>query len=141
MTTPSRRIFSLSLALLLFLPALAIAGDGSIDLNLEHALALQGATFKLDEFAAEAADVAGRDGASLAGPPEAGLGQDGLARLQDSPRVQEVAAEQYLADRARDGSGGFGRWMKKYWYVPVLAAAAIVAVADDGSDGPEDEED
>ncbi len=51
-----------------------------------------------------------------------------------------MAAEQHLADQAREG-GGFGRWLKKYWYIPVLAAAAIVVVADDGSDGPEDEED
>ena len=54
------------------------------------------------------------------------------------------AAEQseLLRIQAAPKQRSFGRWLKKYWYVPVLAAAAVgVAVADDDSDGPGDDDD
>ena len=43
---------------------------------------------------------------------------------------------------AQGQSGGFWRWIKKHWYVPLLAAAAVgYTVSDDGSDDPSDPED
>ncbi len=54
--------------------------------------------------------------------------------------MHEVAAEKHLGDQAR-GNRGFGRWLKKYWYIPVLAAGAIVALSSDDSDDPNEEED
>ena len=125
--------------MLLFLPAVPASAGGGIDLQLEQALALQGATFELGDVAG-AGDLAPGAGDRRSPAPESDLAPPDLSNLEDSSRMHEVAAEKHLGDQARDGSG-FGRWLKKYWYIPVLAAAAIIAVSDDGSDGPEDEED
>jgi hypothetical protein len=42
-----------------------------------------------------------------------------------------------------NSSGGFGRWLKRHWYVPVLAAAVVGLVVldsdDDDAAGEEDE--
>lgn len=145
MTTPSpKQLFGLSLAVLLFLPtvpaiAAGTAGDGGIDLRLEQALALQGATFELGEVAGDNFDldppVAGEAAAT-----EPGVDEPDLTSLRDTSRMHEVAAEKRLGDQAR-GNRGFGRWLKKYWYIPVLAAGAAIALSDDGSDGPDDVED
>ena len=129
MTTPSpNKLFILSLAMLLFLPVVpASAGDSAgstIDLRLEQALALKGETFELGEIAGDQEAVAEFD-----------LEKSDLMSLKDSPLVRQVAAEQHLADQAR-GNRGFGRWLKKHWYVPVLVAAAAVALSgDDGGVG------
>ena len=42
--------------------------------------------------------------------------------------------------QASSKKGGFGRWLKKHWYVPVLVGALVGATAlDDDNDGEEDD--
>ena len=46
-----------------------------------------------------------------------------------------------LAGCGSGSSGGFGRWLKKRWYIPVLAAVVIgVTVADDDDAGEEEDD-
>ncbi len=132
MKSPGRKqLCSVVLAALLFLPAMPAAAapaGGGIDLQLEKALALQGADFLLAGSAADEGLASGLD------EP----GERALAPELKRRSLEEVALE--LRQKADDdpdrqpaAKGGFGRWVKKHWYVPVLAAAAIgVAVA--GSD-------
>ncbi len=139
------KLFSLTLAVLLFLPAVpasagdSAAGDGGIDLRLEQALALSGASFELGEIAGDA-DLATH--ASAGGTqelPSEPTAVD-LTSLQDTSRMNQVAAEHELGDQTR-GKRGFGRWLKKYWYIPVLAAGAAVALSGDDSDDPNEIDD
>ncbi len=141
MTTPSpRQLFSLALAALLILPAVpASAADGGIELHLEQALALQGATFTLDQVAGDDFRL-GQSAAGEAEAAEPAVEAPDLTSLGDASRMHEVAAEVRLEQQVYR-NWGFGRWLKKYWYIPVLAAGAIVALSDDGSDGPDDVED
>ena len=142
MITPSpKQLFSLSLAALLCLPAVPVSAAGAtagdVDLNLERVLAFGGATFP-----AGAAAVVSEDSAVVASdrPVTRVGGEADLTGLNDVSRMHQVAAEKRLEDQAR-GGGGFGRWLKKHWYVPVLAAAAVVALAGGDSDDPNDPED
>ena len=141
-----RQLFSLSLTLLLFLPALpARAAGGDFELHLEQALTLQGADLPFGDRAADEGmelrtgeGVAAPD-ADLAAAGRATAGRESL-RETSSARLLKEAAKTDLAQQAN--RGGTGRWLKKHWYVPVIVAvAAGLALADDGSDGPEDEED
>ncbi len=44
-------------------------------------------------------------------------------------------------NQSSQGGGGFGRWMKKRWYIPVIAAVVIgVTIADDNDSGEEDDD-
>ena len=139
-TLRHRPLFSLSLSVLLLmqtLPALAQeAAEGSFDLRLEEALALQGTNLFFDE-SFQLASVTSHEAR-----PETRFSRTSLASLsQDSERLEEINAQNNVASRTKE-KGKFGRWVKKHWYVPVLAAAVIgVAVSDDGSDGPNDVED
>jgi hypothetical protein len=64
----------------------------------------------------------------------AALAKAWLAAAPASPQVLPAAQGQ--------SSGGFWRWIKKHWYVPVLAGLAVgYTVSDDGSDDPNDPED
>ena len=59
------------------------------------------------------------------------------AELRGSEAVLEAQAE----DRVTPRSGGFGKWLKKRWYIPVIAAVLIGVVASDDDDNDEDSED
>ena len=94
----------------------------------EEALALQGADFMLAGAASD----------------------DGLSSRLDSPAdsrptpelrrksLEEVALQmRKKADEdvsQQPNAGGFGRWVKKHWYVPVIAAVAIGFVVADSDD-------
>ncbi len=145
MRTPTHRhLLSFSLMALLFLPALpAGAGDagttgGDFDLHLEEALALQGVSLPFSETVAKGSLDRAEGVATLHG--EQTVARRENLRESSSARIDRVAAERELAQEAN--RGGTGRWLKKHWYVPVIVAvAAGFALADDGSDGPKDEED
>ena len=59
------------------------------------------------------------------------------AELSGSEAVLEAQAE----DRATPRSGGFGKWLKKRWYIPVIAAVLVGVLASDDDDSGEDSDD
>ena len=127
-TSSHRQLCSIALSLLLFLPAVPVyAGDdsaagGELSLHLEEALAFQGSSFGLE--AADDEGEATQETYTDVGPRS----------------VQEVSQQVYAQEAGPDPADqmkpkkSFGRWLKKHWYVPVLAAVAIgVAIGDDDS--------
>ncbi len=134
-TRGPKQLYCLALSALLFLPAVPALAEGeSFELHLEEALALQGAGLLLDEIEA-------MDGSTELEPtPETNLTEVRLESLPEtSARMAEQAAEDDMAAEAKPK--GFGRWLKKHWYVPVLVAVAIgVVVVDDDDDGEEDDD-
>ena len=53
-----------------------------------------------------------------------------------------MAAEAQAEQGATPQRNGFGRWLKKHWWVPVLVAVAVgVAVSSDDDDGDSEEDD
>lgn len=56
-------------------------------------------------------------------------------------RGSEVVVEAQAEANATPKSGGFGRWLKKRWYIPVLAAVLIGVLAGDDDDNGEDSDD
>lgn len=64
-------------------------------------------------------------------------------RAAEAPTPRLAADREIRALEAQAAGGrGFGRWLKKHWYVPVLVGVGLaVALSDDGSDGPGDIED
>ena len=133
MRTPSRKeLCSVALAVLLFLPAMpagaASTAEGGIDLHLEEALTLQGADFLLARTASD-------EGLSsrLESPADS----------RSTPELRRKSFEEVALQMRKKGddemsqqpnSGGFGGWVKKHWYVPVLAAIAIGLVVADSDD-------
>ena len=142
MRTSYKGVVSLALSLCFFVPTLSARAEeqAKIDLRLEEALAFSGGMQPFGEALAtihEASD----ENSAVATRPQPRLGTTDRAPNGVSYQTSEAEAEEELAERVK-GEGGFGRWLKKRWYIPVLAAVAIgVAVGDDGSDSPEDEED
>ncbi len=68
-----------------------------------------------------------------------------VARLQSDSRNEwrtvSVRAEE-SSSGGKSNQGGFGRWLKKRWYIPVLAAVALgVALDDDDAAGEIDDTD
>ena len=59
------------------------------------------------------------------------------AELSGSEAVLEAQAE----ENATPKRGGFGSWLKKRWYIPVIAAVVIGFVASDDDDNDADSED
>lgn len=63
--------------------------------------------------------------------------------------ISELRAGAWALDERRADSAaaapqekrGFGRWLKKRWWVPVLAGAALAVALDDGDDDRSGEED
>jgi hypothetical protein len=63
-----------------------------------------------------------------------GLRRLRLVELRDSPGLPRLQA-QLRTGEGTGRHGGFGRWLKRHWWAPVLvAAAAGVAIADSGGD-------
>ncbi len=122
-----RQLCSIALSLLLFLPAVPVyaggdsAAGGEFDLHLEEALAFQGSTFGLEaDDEGEATQETYTD-----------VGPRSVQEVSQQVSAQEAGPDP--ADQMRSKKG-FGRWLKKHWYVPVLAAVAIgVAIGDDDS--------
>lgn len=146
-TQRHQALISLSLGVLLIVPTGSIFGQEgessqtTVDLRLAKTLEFRNAdqfeetSMGVEPFQLARLDVAPSQSQGLAGGSLAGL-------QQDSDRLEQVNAQNTLSDSAKPKKGRFGRWVKKHWYVPVLAAAVIgVAVTDDGADGPGDEED
>ncbi|MCP3959040.1 MAG: hypothetical protein GY719_14410 [bacterium] len=141
MRTPTlKQLCSLWMIALLVVPAVPAlaetpAAPAEFDLRLEEALAWQATAFRFEEPTEET------DGSA----EEPVATEIGASRF--SPEVLEENAWRHYStmgdDSGRMGTSyGFGTWAKKRWYILVLAAVAIAVVAgDDGSDGPEDEED
>jgi hypothetical protein len=147
MNLPSpQKLSMLSMLLVLFWTVAPVGADhqtidSRIDLHLQEALTLARAQ-------PEPSFAAAIDGLEEAGAPTVVTALQ--QRLQLARYSREAAQEAQIgwqqADAAQaqaaSGKRGFGRWLKKHWYVPVLVGAAvIVATADDGSDGPDDIED
>ncbi len=147
MRTPfHRNVTSLSLSLLLLLPVIPVgAGEAAVDqggneLHLVKALAAQGAAlpFELTEevvrFEIELPD-------RLAETSPVLLERSKPVQWMASEETSRIAFETQVA-RQVNTHGGFGKWLKKYWYVPVIAGAVLgVAVSDDGSDSNDDDSD
>ena len=109
----------LALSLLLFLPAVpTLAEDETFELHLEEALAWQGGGL-LDEIMDSWTESA----------PEPNLTEINLESLPENfTRMAEEAKEADLAEEAKPK----GRWIKRHWYVPVLAVVVggfAIAVA------------
>ena len=139
-----RQWISLSLAILLLLPVVPVSAAGSasdrgIELHLEQVFALQGETFELTDVAPDAFGSHQRGAAPSSARAHA-FAQTDLTSLRDTSVLHQAADEKDLSDRAR-GKRGFGRWLKKYWYVPVLVAGAAVALSSDDSDDPNEIDD
>lgn len=143
MSTPRhKQLCSLSLSLLLLLPAMpALAQSPAVerefDLGLE-ALDLEAAT--LGDESTAGAEPADRAASSDAAPTV----RLAATELPSSPEISRQRADRTrLAEMAKPKKrGGFGRWLKKHWYVPVLAAAAVgVSVSGGGDDDRGGEDD
>lgn len=133
-----RKSSGLTLALLLVVPvvpAAALENDPAapaIDLQLEAALAAQGSTFGLT--------------GDLAVEPESSnaVAETDAAEISLSEMRAEAWAMQEDDDPAagmKTEKKGFGRWLKKHWYVPVLAAVALGVALDGGDDDKSGEDD
>ena len=85
---------------------------------------------------------------ALAPAPEAAARKSDSVAVEISP--SELRAAAWSLDEAEGDPGeasapekkkGFGRWLKKRWYVPLLAAAAIGVAVDSGGDNDASGED
>ena len=64
-----------------------------------------------------------------------------LEPLTSQAYLAEAAAEAQAERGAMPQRSGFGRWLKKHWWVPVLVAAAVgFAVSDDDDQGEDDDD-
>lgn len=141
-TRTHKRISVLLIAALLLaaaLPAVAQEARGSdstggeIRLHLAEALSFEPIP-GLDSLPGETGT------AESVTPPRAPLSDLGQTTAWGSWRAlqQAEAMEEEAAPKKR----GAGRWLKKHWYVPVLAAAAVGALTidsgDDDSSGEDD---
>jgi hypothetical protein len=104
---------------------------GEVRLNLEKTLTLamtfQGGDSYPDGLAAAVAPRTGPlpDLSRATAPAWSSLRGSGTTLQQ-----QTQEAEAQAAPKKR----GFGRWLKKHWYVPVLVAGAIGVAVDSGGD-------
>ncbi len=149
MKTPTHQYFlSFSLSLLLLLPAIpadageTAAGQGELDLHLQEALALQGASLPFDvtKDVAETALAQSEQQIKLMAPDLAQTNHPS-SQWMASEETSRIAFETQVVRQVNSHGGEFRKWIKKYWYVPVIAGAVIgVALSDDGSDSndPED---
>ena len=64
-----------------------------------------------------------------------------LEPLTRDAHLAEAAAEAQAERGAMPQRSGFGRWLKKRWWVPVLVAVAVgLAVSDDDDQGEDDDD-
>lgn len=135
-----KHLLSLFSMLTLLLGMAVPAGAGALDLDLAAAVGS-------DEFGLRLAEAAGaRD---VEAPLEGPL----LARAQEAPFLElhpttvrdswSGMQNTVQTSPAEGGSKkrGAGRWLKKYWWVPALAAVAIGLAVDDGDTDATGEED
>ena len=132
-SSTTRALSGLTLAALLLAPTLAASAQDStvtgLQLDLEAALAAPGSAF-----------AAGVEAEAAGGAAEAATAEISLS---------EVRAEAWALDEGEDDPAaamkpekkGFGRWLKKRWYVPVLAAAVLAVALDDDDNDAAGEED
>jgi hypothetical protein len=129
-------------ALLVLVPALAAAETASQPPALLPSAAAPATVFSLGlESALPAVRIADASPWPLAsGSPTAGgrpAADGGRIRLPDVRDLSTLRhrQEQTPAEPAAPADGGFGRWLKRHWWVPVLAAGAVAyAVSESGGD-------
>lgn len=110
----------------------ATASEASFDLGLADAFA------ELQLAAATTGPLASRPAAEASGPKPA----TAPLTMKRDPATPPPEPQQSSAAPATRKKGGFGRWLKKHWYVPVLVGVAIgVVVADDNDDDSLGEDD
>jgi len=54
-------------------------------------------------------------------------------------RAAQVGPYLQQSGSSKSGGGGFGHWLKKRWYIPVLAAVVIAVAVDDDPDEFDDD--
>ncbi len=149
-TTYPKQLGSFTLSLLLLLPALpagagvAPAAEPQSDLRLAEALSEPAPMLRL-----RATPAATGLGLRLAGSPfdddgsrlGAGTAEVDLEALRAEAWRAPAAAQAGGGSSGKSQKRGFGRWLKKRWWVPVLAIAVGAAVgsgSDSDSGGEED---
>ena len=107
------------------LPSLSPDADAGFSLDLDSALPYEEYSALLDRTPV----LRGSQAADL----NVLMGRNAWQEYQEGTGTEEPA------DMASEG-GGFGRWMKKYWWIPtiVVVAAAYVISEDDDDDGDSD---
>ena len=114
-------------------PAHAGNGERRLDLDLEQALKSESLT------PVPQAEEAGRENSE----PSKALRVEEF-RLHEAAEAysrSEAGVAAAAAAEATPKRHGFGRWLKKHWYVPVLVGAAIGFAVSDDSDDPNEIDD
>ncbi len=120
--TPSHRLCGMTLAALVVLPALPVAAaPAAIELHLEHAIALEPLELAT---ASPTPEPAPRQPATTISASE----------LRAAAWQIDEQAEAGSAAAPAPEKHGFGRWLKKRWYVAVLVAVAAGVAIDSGGD-------
>jgi hypothetical protein len=133
MQTPLiRRLSGLTLAVLLVVPAVPATAQQSapaaakFELQLEAALEAQGSTFG---FAIEPASK------------ETDSAEISLSEMRAEAWTLQEGDDDPAAAMKPDKKRGFGRWLKKHWYVPVIAAVLVGVALGGGDDDKSGEDD
>lgn len=124
------------LALFALTPAISAQEAAAVGLEPER-------SFALDLAAAVEAD----DLVSPAAEQTVGVEREvHLAALEaftdpNAWRATHASDASLQQTQSTKSGGGFGRWLKKRWYIPVIAAVVIgVTIADDDDAGEEDDD-
>lgn len=139
-TSGLMKVCGFGLAMLLVLapvvPAGAEASGRGFDLGLEQALGSEMADFKAAVTPEEPAGEELSAAQDVAPPIRLASLQE--AAWQRSQQQQQQATQSSPQPKKR----GFGRWLKRHWWVPVLVGVAVgVVLLDDDSDGPNEDDD
>jgi hypothetical protein len=145
MTAPSRALlprFSSLLLLLLVGPA-AVGGATGYHLGLDQVPAARELRIDVVPASTPAASAESRTterSSTQPTPARAEIATDAVALTREW-LVAAPAPAQRILPRAQGSSNGFGKWIKKHWYVPVLAAVGVALAVQDDSSDPNDPED
>lgn len=129
-----------TVALLLSALAAPLAAT-SFELDFESTPTVQNLLLSVD--GAAAVELDDEEVAAPGTLPSDRLDPPALRAAAHWSALDAVQADDASARAAGDrGMGSRSwRWLKRYWWVPVLVAGAVVIAADDGSDSPDDVED
>ena len=127
-----RKLLAIPLAAILQLSALA-ATAGEVIVS-------EGFSLKLEEAVVDAALVIESDlpqALEFEPVPAVGLTELSLRVLPDAILMAQEGGDPAPTQEKK----GVGRWLKKHWYVPVLAAIVLGVVLTDDDDHGEDDDD